>query len=187
MNVGASSPEDYGDYFAWGETEPYDENGKTDFGWFTYKWCNGPYDTMTKYCNNSRYGNDGFTDDKTELDPEDDAAYVNWGSDWRMPSLEQFEELINSSYTITEWTTQNGVKGRLITSKSNGNSIFLPAADYRLDSWLWGRDIGGYWSRTLSESRPYNAWNLGFSSRTFSNDPIDRYYGFTVRPVCLSN
>ena len=61
MNVGASSPEDYGDYFAWGETEPYDENGKTDFHWITYKWCNGSYDTMTKYCNNSRYGNDGFT------------------------------------------------------------------------------------------------------------------------------
>ena len=186
MNVGASSPEDYGDYFAWGETEPYDENGKTDFGWFTYKWCNGPYDTMTKYCNNSRYGNDGFTDDKTELDPEDDAAYVNWGSDWRMPSQEQLEELFNSSYTITEWTTQNGVKGRLITSKSNGNSIFLPAASYCEDSWFHVGN-GVYWSRTLYESHPNYAWGLATSSRDFGIDPVYRYLGVTVRPVCLSN
>ena len=74
-NIGASSPEDYGYYFAWGETEPYDENGgKTTFNWSTYKWCNGDYNKITKYCDNSSYGNNGFTDGKTELDPDDDAA-----------------------------------------------------------------------------------------------------------------
>ena len=77
-NVGATAPEDYGDYFAWGETEP-----KEDYSWSTYKWCNGSYKTQTKYCTNSKYGT---VDDKTELEPEDDAAFVNWGSTWRMPT-----------------------------------------------------------------------------------------------------
>lgn len=79
MNIGASSPEDYGDYFAWGETAPKDV-----YDWSTYKWCNGSSNTLTKYCFNSSYGNNGFVDNLTELDPEDDAATVNWGQDWRM-------------------------------------------------------------------------------------------------------
>ena len=187
-NVGASSPEDYGYYFAWGETEPYDENGgKTTFHWSTYKWCNGSNTTMTKYCTKSSYGNNGFTDDKTELDPEDDAAYVNWGSAWRMPSQEQFAELINSSYTTTEWTTQNGVNGRLITSKSNGNSIFLPAAGYRYDSSLYDAgSYGGCWSRTLYESYPYCAWDLYFGSGISTNGSSGRCNGLSVRPVRVS-
>ena len=187
MNVGASSPEDYGDYFAWGETEPYDENGKTDFHWITYKWCNGSYDTMTKYCNNSRYGNDGFTDDKTELDPEDDAAYVNWGPAWRMPSKEQYQELFNSSNTTTEWTTQNGVYGRKITSKKEGytdRSIFLPAAGYRDGSSLRNAGSDGrYWSRSLDESYPNSAWRLDFDSSDIGTYGNYRCYGQSVRPV----
>ena len=80
-NVGASSPEEYGDYFAWGETEP-----KNDYNWSTYKYCKGSSTTMTKYCTSSSYGT---VDNKTELEPSDDAATVNWGSNWQMPSLEQ--------------------------------------------------------------------------------------------------
>ena len=190
-NVGASSPEDYGYYFAWGETEPYDVNGgKTTFNWSTYKWCNGSVSTMTKYCTSSSYGNDGFTDGKTELDPEDDAAYVNWGPAWRMPSKEQYQELFNSSNTTTEWTTQNGVYGRKITSKKEGytdRSIFLPAAGYRYASSLTAGSYGLYWSRTLSESYPYLAWYLGFdSSRIDTGSSRSRYYGQSVRPVRVS-
>ncbi len=100
-NIGAENPEEYGDYFAWGETEGYN-GGKTTFEWINYKWCNGNINAMTKYCSNSGLGYEGFTDDLTELELADDAAYVNWGPAWRMPSIEQFQELINSSNTTTE-------------------------------------------------------------------------------------
>ena len=182
-NVGASSPEGYGDYFAWGETST-----KTTFNWSNYKWCNGDFNKLTKYCNQSSYGNDGFIDNKTELDPEDDAAYVNWGSAWRMPSREQFEELINSSHTTTEWiTTESGVSGRKITSKTNGNSVFLPAAGYRDGSSLNGAgSYGDYWSRALGESHPGNAWFLGFNSSDILTNDNGRNYGKSVRPVRFS-
>lgn len=183
-NIGADSPEDYGDYFAWGETEGYND-GKTIFLLSSYKWCEGSNSTMTKYCTNSSYGYNGFTDDKTELDLEDDAAYVNWGPKWRMPSKEQFSELINSNYTTTEWTTQNGVNGRKITSKTNGNSIFLPAAGYHR-SWFDREGSGGYyWSRTL-DSQPYNARILSIVSSGIGMDYGYRYEGRNVRPVRLS-
>ena len=190
-NVGASSPEDYGYYFAWGETVPFDENGKTTFDWSTYKWCNSSSSSMTKYCSNSSYGNNGFTDDKTELEPEDDAAYVNWGSAWRMPSIAQYSELLYSNYTTTEWTTQNGVYGRKITSKMEGyegNSVFLPAAGYRYDSSLYNAgSYGYYWSRTLDSDNPSTAWYLYFySSYIFPiSDGNGRYHGLAVRPVRL--
>ena len=175
MNVGASSPEDYGDYFAWGETEPYAENGKTTFDWSTYFDTNDNGSTFNKYNNNGGL---------TELKPEDDAAYVNWGPAWRMPSQEQFEELINSNYTTTEWTTQNGVNGRLIISNSNGNSVFLPAAGARPGSFLFDAGSGGdYWSRTLNSEYPDRAWGLYFHSSSVYTDYGFRYYGFTVRPV----
>ena len=162
-------------------------SSKSTYGWSTYKWCNGSKTTMTKYCTESSYGNNGFTDNKKELDPEDDAAYVNWGRDWRMPSQEQFEELINSSYTTTEWTTQNGVNGRLITSKSNGNSIFLPAAGDRSGSSLEYPGSGYYWSRTLHESYPSHAWSLYFySSSIDAGTGYSRFYGYSVRPVRFS-
>ena len=182
-NIGATSPEDYGDYFAWGETEGYND-GKTYFGLETYKWCEGSSSTLTKYCTNSSYGYNGFTDDKTELDLEDDAAYVNWGPDWCMPSDEQFRELINSSYTTIEWTAQNGVNGRKITSKTNGNSIFLPAAGYREDSSLnEGGWFGYYWSRTLISGNPRIAWDLLFGSSGINTYQQSRYVGRSVRPV----
>ena len=175
-NVGASSPEEYGDYFAWGETEP-----KTTYLWSTYKHCKGSYDTMTKYCTSSEYG---AVDNKTELEPSDDAATANWGADWQMPSYEQFDELFNSSYTTTTWITLNGVSGYEITSKSNGNSIFLPAAGCRTDSNLnsAGGD-GGYWSRSLSENFSHNACYQYFYSGGIDAYDDDRHYGRNVRPV----
>ncbi|MCQ2319676.1 MAG: hypothetical protein MJZ90_12290 [Bacteroidales bacterium] len=86
-NVGADSPEDYGDYFAWGETET-----KSDYDWDTYKWCNGSYNTLTKYNTKSSYGT---VDNKTTLELSDDAARANWGGSWRMPTEAEFQELIN--------------------------------------------------------------------------------------------
>ena len=172
-NVGADTPEGYGDYFACGETEPKDV-----YNWSTYKWCNGSYNTLTKYCTNSSYGT---VDNKTVLEVTDDAAYVNWGENWRMPTLDQQIELINKC-TWT-WTTQNGVNGRLVTGP-NGNSLFLPAAGYRIDSSLdyagsWGR----YWSRTLSSSGPSSVYGMFFDSADVRWGYYNRYFGFSVRPV----
>ena len=180
MNVGASKPEDYGSYYAWGETEPYDENGKTTFDWSTYKWCNGS-STLTKYCNESI---SGTVDNKTELDLEDDAAYVNWGSSWRMPSEAQFDELLNSSYTTREWTSVNGVYGIKVTGKRLENTIFLPAAGYRRDTSLIGAGSNvNYWSRTRRTDYPYLAWYLDFGDSGVYTNLYYRCYGRSVRPV----
>lgn len=179
-NVGASKPEDYGDYFAWGETQP-----KSNYSWNTYKYCKGSYDTMTKYCTDSSYGT---VDNKKELEPADDAATANWGKGWQMPSLAQQQELINSNYTTTTWTTQNGVYGRKITSKSNGKSIFLPAAGYRgVTSLSNAGSYGDYWSRSLSTSNSLNGYGLYFSSWSISSDDGSRYCGQSVRPVRVQN
>jgi hypothetical protein len=177
-NVGADSPEEYGDYFAWGETAPKDV-----YYWSTYKWCNGIYDTITKYCTNSYNGADGFTDGKTELDPEDDAAYVNWGSSWSMPSMEQQQELLEQC-TWT-WTTRSGVNGRLGTGP-NGHTIFLPAAGYRmLESLHYAGSYGYCWSRTLDPDFSDFPYYLYFGSRYVEvlSNYIERSYGLTVRAV----
>ena len=185
-NIGSTNPEEYGDYFAWGETDGYD-SGKTTFSWGTYKYCNGDSDKLNKYCGDSNLGDNGFTDNLTELEFSDDAAYVNWGSEWRMPSVEQFQELINSSYTTTTWTTVNGVYGRKITSKSNGNSIFLPAAGCRIDASLSNAgSFGYYWSRTLGTSYPNYARYLYFISSIIRTVDSNRYNGRSVRPVLAS-
>ena len=175
-NVGADSPEDYGDYFAWGEIQP-----KSTYNWSTYKWCNGDYDELTKYCTYSSYGYNGFTDGKTILEPSDDAATANWGEKWCMPTYDQLSEL-RSECTWT-WTTQNGVKGYKVTGP-NGNSIFLPAAGYRYYSNLYCAGSNGlYWSSSLYESNPNYAYCLYFSSGSRSLYYYYRYYGHTVRAV----
>ena len=172
-NVGADAPEAYGDYFAWGETET-----KDNYAWSTYKWCNGSDRTQTKYCTNSSYGT---VDNKTVLELEDDAAYVNMGAEWRMPTLtEQIELLDNCTW---EWTTQNGVNGRKVTGP-NGNSIFLPAAGYRYGSSLSNAGSYGYfWSSSLNESHPYGAYVLYFYSGSYDWGYYGRYYGRSVRAV----
>ena len=178
-NVGADSPEEYGDYFAWGETQP-----KNYYFWSTYQYCNGTENTLTKYCNNSSYGFNGFNDNLTTLLPEDDAATANWGSNWRMPTKEEWQELLDNT-TIT-WTTQNGVNGRLFTA-ANGNSLFLPAAGYLYDSSLHLSGDGGYyWSSSLDTGYPDDAWRLGFLSSHYGMGDGSRLHGFTVRPVCSS-
>lgn len=182
-NVGASNPEEYGDYFAWGETMGYN-SGKTIFDWSTYKYCNGSSSTMTKYCNKSSYGNNGFTDTKTELDLADDAARANWGGNWRMPTHAEQEELVNNC--TSTWTTVNGVAGRLFTSKTNGKTLFLPAAGVRGDASLGNAGSHGYYrSSSLSSVYQYNAYILHFgSSNVISAITYYRCSGLPVRAVC---
>ena len=175
-NVGADNPEDYGDYFAWGETQPKDY-----YNWSTYQYCNGSNTTLTKYCNNSSYGYNGFVDNQTTLFPEDDAATANWGSGWRMPTKEEWQELYNNT-TVT-WTTQNGVNGRLFTA-SNGNGLFLPAAGFRGNSSLSNAGSKGYYrSSSLDTDLPFNAWLLYFNSGSTYVGYNYRFGGFSVRPV----
>ena len=179
-NVGADSPEEYGDYFAWGETEP-----KESYTWGNYKWCEGSEKTLTKYCNDSEFGYNGFTDDLTELLPEDDAATANWGSMWQMPSDEQIKELINKAYTTTEWAMLNGVNGLKITSISNGKSIFLPNAGDHWNSWLWNDgDQGNYWSRSIFRQNDTCAWYFYFRMNDgWRMSQNDRCRGKSVRAV----
>ena len=178
-NVGATSPEDYGDYFAWGETTT-----KSVYLWSTYIYCNGEieeedYDHLTKYCNNSSYGYNGFTDNLTILQPGDDAATANYGG--RTPTKEEWQELINN--TTAQWTTRNGVNGRLFTS-SNGNSLFLPAAGYRWDSSLnYAGSRSFYWSSSLDTDDPSRAWNFVFISAFQGVKGGNRDDGRSVRAV----
>ena len=177
-NIGATAPEDYGNYYAWGETET-----KADYSWATYKYANGADDKFTKYCINASYGNEGFTDNKTTLEPEDDAAHVNWGGVWRMPTDAEWTEL-REQCTWT-WTTQNGVNGYLVTSEVNSNSIFLPSAGYRYDTDLYyAGSNGDYRSSSLYEDYPDGAWFVYFDSDNVSRYSSYRGYGQSVRPVC---
>ena len=175
-NVGADSPEDYGDYFAWAETTT-----KSVYNWSTYQYCMGSDNTLTKYCNNASYGYNGYTDNLTVLQAGDDAATANWGSDWRMPTKEEWQELLNN--TTHTWTTQNGVNGRLFTA-SNGQGLFLPAAGYRNESSLgYVGSYGYYWSSSLNTGYPSDAWYFYFNSGNYGMDISGRYYGPSVRAV----
>ena len=130
-----------------GETQPKDY-----YDWNTYQFCNGRDSTLTKYCTHPECGNNGYIDNMTTLLPEDDAAKANWGSDWRMPTDEEWVELY--TYTTNTWTTQNGVYGRLFTA-SNGNSLFLPAAgSYGYGDLVTVGSYGNYWSCSLVPDDP---------------------------------
>ena len=160
MNIGANSIEDYGDYFAWGETTPKSE----------YTWDN--------------YTGKVITSD--ELPADRDAATANWGSDWQMPSLDQIKELI--SECNWRWTTLNGINGQLATSKRNSNFIFLPAAGARDGTSLnYAGSLGDYGSRTRDDS--ICAYSLFFVSDGvvyYDNYGNDRSYGRSVRAVRVS-
>ncbi len=175
-NVGATKPEEYGNYYAWGETEP-----KTTYDWSTYKWCNGRSTTLTKYNISSSLGT---VDNKTVLDPEDDAARANWGGAWRMPTDAEWTELRNNcSWRWTDDYNGTGVVGRIVTG-TNGNSIFLPAAGCHGYVGLCDAGYyGNYWSSSLDSDDPHDAWNVSFSSDDVSRYSDYRCFGFSVRPI----
>ena len=157
-NVGAESPEEYGDYFAWGETTTKSED--------TYE--------NSKTC--------GKNIGDIAGNPAYDAATANWGGSWRMPTKAEFEELINNC--TWQWTTQGGKNGYKVTSKKNGNSIFLPAAGSRsVSSLIDAGDFGDYWSSTPDESNTQFAYHLDFGSSLHYLGWFSRYYGHSVRPV----
>ena len=179
-NVGADAPEEYGDYFAWGETQP-----KDFYDWGITKWCDSNWESQTKYCTNSDFGN---VDNKTILEPSDDAATVNWGGSWRMPTRAELDEL--RKQCIWTWTTLNGVYGYLVTSGKSGftdNSIFLPIAGQRdgMSLVYTGSDgYGFYWSNSLYVTMPYVAWGFCFDDDYVKVAAECRGYGLPVRPVC---
>ncbi|MBR3798165.1 MAG: InlB B-repeat-containing protein [Bacteroidales bacterium] len=178
-NVGATKPEEYGDYFAWGETQP-----KGEYNWGTYKYCTADYDSENNTYTNIVMTKYNTIDGKTVLDAADDAATANWGSNWRMPTREELNELYSSC--TYEWTTQNGVTGEKFTGP-NGKSIFLPAAGYRNDSSLdYAGSDGSYWSSSLYSSDTYGAWGLYFGSGYCGVSGYYRYRGLSVRAVCQS-
>jgi hypothetical protein len=148
FNVGATSPEDYGDYFAWGETEP-----KETYSWANYKWCDGTVSKITKY---------NATDGKAILEPDDDAAQVYWGGKWRMPTVEEQTEL-REQCTWT-WTSINGITGYVVTGP-NGKSIFLPAAGNITNTDLSYAGVMGYqWSSSVKPG--ISAHRMHFSKNT---------------------
>ena len=173
FNVGATKPEEYGHYFAWGETEP-----KTDYSWATYKWCNGDYNKLTKYNNQYSYGT---ADGKKVLESGDDAATVKWGEPWRTPTSSEWEELAEDC--IWQWKTYQGVKGYLVSGKKSGytdKSIFLPAAG------AYSESIGVeglYWSANINTSMPFYAIYSILSSNGVDFNSTARNLGLTVRPV----
>ena len=174
-NVGASKPEEYGDYFAWGDTVPYYKEGHSQdnpcsdwkddkkktygYGWDTYTWCEGSSNTLTKYCSESYYGTygyNGFIDTKTTLDPEDDAARYQWGGSWRMPTKGDIDELLATKDNTTDytWTWCDGsttkyagtdVAGWQIVRISTGATLFLPAAGFRNDTNFFYVGAEGYY------------------------------------------
>ena len=213
-NVGADKPEDSGDFFAWGETSPYYESLDP------LVWKEGKEKGYDRASASDNYNNRRVvfgtkqpapastsakysieTGAKRQLDPEDDAAHVNWGGDWRMPTIEECKELVDSC--IWDSTTINGVKGYEVRSKTNGNSIFIPAvgsfAGISNNPSIGYTDeennfveerfhTGCYWSSTLSPNYSYRASMLFFSvNKWFNEHRVDityREWGCPVRPVC---
>ena len=178
-NIGADAAEGFGDFFAWGETEP-----KELYDWKSYKYgifFQERYE-LNKYCTDSVYGLNGFVDNLTLLESADDAAKACWGAGWRMPTIEEWEELFLN--TTNTWTTQNDVNGWCFTA-SNGNSLFLPAAGYWWDAEFNCSDLGVYWSSSLNLEYPNRAWSFHFGQ---DNGHLcgssDRNRGQTVRAVC---
>ena len=166
-NVGADSPEEYGDYFAWGETETKSE----------YTKGNCPTYGLTK----SELQSQGYIDSEGNLTAQYDAATANWGGDWRMPTYAELNEL--RTYCTWTWTTQNGVNGYNVEGP-NGNSIFLPAAGYRFGSSLDNAgSYGGYRSSTPYESIDYRAYYLYFFSDYHYMVYNYLYYGLSVRSI----
>ena len=188
MNIGAEKESDYGIMFAWGQTDNavatnFVDSENYPYSWATYKYCNGTSNTLTKYNNSTFYGEN--PDNITTLDPEDDAATQIMGSEWRMPTKAEFNELLSG--TTNEWVTNykgTGVSGRKFTSRANGNSIFIPAAGNCFGGLVNSVGYHGYvWSSSLNTSAPKDAWYLFLSSDNSRMNVNQRDSGQPVRGV----
>ena len=172
MNVGAKKESGFGTYFAWGETQP-----KEYYSWKTYAWSRGDSQFLTKY---------STTDKRTQLALADDAARTNLGGEWRMPTVDEYEELIaNCNW---QWITKDGVNGYKITSKKTGNSIFLPITGCRFYADIQLRGVSGiYWTSSLYTANPNKAWCLEFNvsdiSVYYGNLSSNRFSGRCIRAV----
>lgn len=192
-NLGAISPEDSGNYYAWGETTT-----KTEYLWTNYKYCNGTYDSMTKYSTVSEYGDNGFVDGKIMLDPEDDAATVIKGTGWRMPTLSEVDELYHN--TTFTYTTVNGINGYKFQSKISGytdNWIFIPAAGYfngtRIITEANSHDPKYYadcWAKNIYPGQSNLAYLIDLEYKGYYGYPNiswsahdSRFVGRSIRPV----
>ena len=180
-NLGAETETDYGDYFMWGSTTP---NTADECNWASYKYCNGSYNTLTKYNTSTLYSVN--PDNITTLESVDDAASQIMGGDWRMPSQSDFNELLNG--TTNEWVEDfngTGVNGMKFTSKTDTSKyIFIPAAGYCHNGSVYNVDYYGYvWSSSLGISYTADAWYLYFNSGSCYMSYYSRCYGQTVRGV----
>ena len=196
-NVGAAKPQETGDYFAWGEAEPYYVAGDAlaidavwkagkaaGYQWASYKWSNEEGTLFTKYVGDSQYGT---IDNKKVLEPSDDAARAAWGGHWRMPTREEWQELRdNCTWT---WAKEGGVAGYRVTSKTTGGSIFLPAVGHRFSTQVYDSripdyaDYGKYWTASLCSGPSWygDCWDITPTNSSFGN--AWRYLGLPVRPV----
>jgi len=146
-NLGATSETDYGNYYAWGET-----NTKQNYSWETYTYCKGTDSTLTKYCNNSAKGYNGYSDNLTILEPIDDVANKTLGGNWRIPTKDEFAELTDTSKITTEIVMKNNIKGVEFTSLINNNKLFIPAAGSMSGSTLYSaNEEFSIWTSTLNE------------------------------------
>ena len=181
-NVGANEPNEYGDYFAWGEIVC-----KKNYDWHTYKWCHGSSTTLTKYCNKEKYG---IVDYKAVLDKEDDVAAITWGGNWRVPTMVEFDELRKNC--TWAWTCYNGIYGYNVTSKKEGHThchIFLPASGYKsLSSTKEENKEAYYWSNLIETDAPFRAYGLHYNSGPNGYIGVGSYLGravgMPIRPVC---
>lgn len=174
MNVGAKKDSGFGSYFAWGEIKPKDY-----YSWDTYVWSKGNTQYLVKY---------SVADRKIQLVPSDDAARANWGGDWRMPTVEEYEELLDPVKCKWEWTTKDGVNGYKITGKKTGKSIFMPITGFRFYEGVQFRAIKGiYWTSTVYGGNPVKAWCLEFDFQktdlTPGNLSSNRFSGRCIRAV----
>lgn len=196
MNVGASNPEDYGDYFQWGETFPC--TNLKEYCDYNYRYNPGGLEYSIKHfriCGTSQdpiYSDGAIKQDANggwqggiAGNVKYDAATANWGRRWKTPTIEQIEELLDPYYCTWTWTELNGIKGYNITSNKNGNSIFLPAAGYRKGWELLLKNIFGfYWSSTIHVNLADSALGLEFYENGISqHNAYERCYGRSVRPV----
>lgn len=196
FNVGATTPEEQGDFYAWGEIEPYYEDGyalenpqahwkegkSEGYSWSSYKYCNGSQNTLTKYCDDDSYGYNGFTDAKKVLEPEDDVVCVKWGGNWRMPTKEEWKELSDNC----TWTRKDG--GYLVTSKKPGYtdcSIFLPSVCERRDKDILFMNTD-YWSSTRCDLS-HSGFVQPIGGGRWIQTAERRCKGHAIRPVCTKN